>query len=162
MSPKKLGMFQFKVGSFTHTQDENQSAAGPKAHRLVCSAICRQHEMSIESSLERGRMALGRGREKGFVCCGLSAASARTGLPRALSGCSRTAASLKREGRFWESVVSKAKGVPYPPGGEVPWGDRPQSNAMKGRSSEKREACTQLQVRITGKSVVLPRTVFRL
>lgn len=79
MSPKKLGMFQFKVGSFTRTQDENGSAAGPKAHRLVCSAVCRQHEMSAEGSLERGRMALGRGREKGFVCCGLSAAAARTG-----------------------------------------------------------------------------------
>ena len=35
--------------------------AGPKAHLLVCSPVCRQHEMSTEGSLGRGRMALGGG-----------------------------------------------------------------------------------------------------
>ena len=86
------------------------------------------------------------------MCWGLSATQPGQGLPRALSRCSRTAFSLKSAGRFRESVVSKAKGVPYPPGGEVTWGDRPQYNTTKGKSSEKCEACTQLQGRITGKS----------
>ena len=79
VSPKKLAMFQFKVGSFTRTQDENESAAGPKAHLLVCSPVCRQHEMSTEGSLGRGRMALGGGREQGLCVLGTQCDSAWTG-----------------------------------------------------------------------------------
>ena len=75
VSPKKLAMFQFKVGSFTCTQDENESAAGPKAHLLVCSPVCRQHKMSTEGSLGRGRMALGGGREQGLRVLGTQCGS---------------------------------------------------------------------------------------